>query len=89
MNWSVAIANLFRAIAAYFELKNRSFYYDILIKSKQQQKEFIAEIEKLRASRNPDDARAADVVRMQLLQEQRFCKHLSATYAETDAVSGH
>jgi hypothetical protein len=88
MNWSAAIANLFRAVAAYFELKNRSFYYDILIKSKQQQKELISEIEKLRASRNLDDARAADVVRMQLLQEQRFSKHLSATYAATDAVSG-
>lgn len=89
MNWSAAIANLFRAVAAYFELKNRSFYYEILTKSKQQQKELIAEIEKLRATRNPDDARAADVVRMQLLQEQRFCKHLSTTYAATAALSGN
>lgn len=89
MNWSAAIANLFRAIAAYFELKNRSFYYDILIKSKQQQKELVSEIEKLRATRSPDDARVADVVRMQLLQEQQFCKHLSATYAATNAISGH
>lgn len=89
MNWSAAIANLFRAVAAYFELKNRSFYYDILTKSKQQQKEFISDIEKLRATRNPDDARAADVVRMQLLQEQRFSKHLSATYAETAALSAN
>lgn len=89
MNWAAAISNLFRAITAYFELKNRSFYYDILVKSKQQQKELIAEIEKLRASRNIADADAADIVRMQLLQEQRFCKHLSATYAATASLSGN
>jgi len=89
MNWSTAIANLFRAVAAYFELKNRSFYYDILIKSKQQQKDLISEIEKLRATRNPDDARAADVVRMQLLQEQRFSKHLSTTYAASASLSAN
>ena len=88
MNWAAVLANLFKAIELYFQLKNRSFYYDILIKSKTQQKQLIEDIERLRATRKPDDAADADLLRVQLLQEQRFCKHLSATYAATASLSG-
>jgi hypothetical protein len=89
MNWAAVLANLFKAIGLYFSLKNRSFYYDVLNKSKQQQKQYIAEIESLRAARNINDADAADLVRMQLLEEKRFYKHIATTYASITSLSGN
>jgi cell division FtsZ-interacting protein ZapD len=75
MSWSAAIANLLRAIALYFELKNRSFYYDV--------------IERLRNGRNARDADDADLLRMQLLEEKQFYKHISAAYAATTSLSAN
>lgn len=89
MNWAAVLANLFKAIGLYFQLKNRSFYYDILVKSRQQQKQYIEEIERLRATRKPDDAVDADLVRVQLLQEKQFYKHISTAYAATASLSGN
>ena len=88
MNWAAVLSNLFKAIGLYFQLKNRSFYYDILVKSRQQQKQIIDEIERLRATRKPDDAVDADLLRVQLLQEKQFYKHISTTYAATASLSG-
>lgn len=89
MSWIAAIANLLRAIALYFELKNRSFYYGVLNESRTKQKEYISQIEKLRSSRSPYDADDADFMRMQLLEEKQFYKHISATYATTPALSAN
>lgn len=89
MSWGAAIANLLRAIALYFELKNRSFYYDVLNESRKKQKEYAAEIERLRNGRNPRDADDADLVRMQLLEEKQFYKHISAAYSTSTSVSGN
>lgn len=89
MNWAAVLASLFKAIGLYFSLKNRSFYYDVLNKSRQQQKQYIDEIEKLRAIRSPDAADDADLVRMQLLEEKRFYKHIATTYASITSLSGN
>lgn len=89
MSWSAAIANLLRAIALYFELKNRSFYYDVLNESRKRQKEYIAEIERLRNGRNARDADDADLMRMQLLEEKQFYKHISAAYATSTSLSAN
>jgi len=89
MSWTAAIANLLRAIALYFELKNRSFYYKVLNESRDKQKDYILQIEKLRNSRSPYDADDADFMRMQLLEEKRFYKHISAAYATTPTLSAN
>lgn len=89
MKWAAALASLFQAIGLYFSLKNRSFYYDIHNKSRQQQKQYIEELERLRAIRSPDAADDADLVRMQLLEEKRFYKHISTTLASVASLSGN
>lgn len=89
MNWAAALASLFKAIGLYFSLKNRSFYYDVLNKSRQQQKQYIDEIERLRALRSPDATDDADLVRMQLLEEKRFYKHIATTYSSITSLSGN
>ena len=89
MNWAAVLASLFKAIGLYFALKNRSFYYDVLNKSRQQQKQYIDEIERLRAIRSPDATDDADLVRMQLLEEKRFYKHISTTIASVASLSGN
>jgi hypothetical protein len=89
MKWVAALANLFQAIGLYFSLKNRSFYYDIHNKSRQQQKQYIEELERLRAIRSPDAADDADLVRMQLLEEKQFYKHITTTFASVAPLSGN
>ena len=89
MKWAAALASLFQAIGSSCSLKNRSFYYDIHNKSRQQQKQYIEELERLRAIRSPDAADDADLVRMQLLEEKRFYKHISTTLASVASLSGN
>jgi len=79
------IANLVKAISAYLELKNKSFYYDILEKSRNRQSQLRKEIENLRAEGTNDSNDIADAVFMQLCAEQKYCKHLSATYSPIES----
>jgi len=79
------IANLIKAISAYLELKNKSFYYDILEKSRNRQTQLRKEIENLRAEGTNDSNDIADAVFMQLCAEQKYCKHLSATYSPIES----
>jgi hypothetical protein len=83
MTWLLIVKSLLEALVAYLQLKNKSFYYDITQKSKTKQKEYIDEIEKLRASRDPNDADYADVVRGYLIAEKQYIKHLSTIYLKT------
>jgi hypothetical protein len=89
MKWLAIFANLFEAIGMYFSLKNRSFYYDVYNKSRQQQKQYIEEIERLRAIRSPAAADDADLVRMQLLEEKRFYEHITTTFASGAPLSAN
>jgi hypothetical protein len=83
VTWALIIKSLLEALVAYLQLKNKSFYYDITQKSKIKQKEYIDEIEKLRTSRDPNDADYADIMRGYLLAEKQYIKHLSAIYLKT------
>jgi predicted transcriptional regulator len=79
------IANLVKAISAYLELKNKSFYYDILEKSRSRQAQLAHTIEELRAEGTNDSNDIADAVFLQLTAEQKYCKHLSATYSPIES----
>ena len=77
------ITNLIKIITAYFELKNKSFYYDIIEKSRKKQNELAEEIEKLRAEGTNDSNYRADTLFMQLCAEQKYAEHLSTYYSKT------
>ena len=77
------IKNVLRALAAYLELKNKAFYYKIVTDSRKKQKDLFNEIETLRSSGTNDSNDRADLLRDELLDEQRHLKHLSAAYSES------
>lgn len=79
------ITGLVKALSSYLELKNKSFYYDILEKSRNRQSQLREEIEKLRAEGTNDSNSRADAVFMLLCSEQKYCQHLSATYSKTES----
>lgn len=83
MNFVDLIKSALKALTAYFELKNRAFYYDILEKSRNRQQSIIDEIEKLRNSGTNDSNNRGDILRAQLLEERRVFEHLSTFYSQT------
>ena len=79
------ITNLFKLAVAYFELKNKSFYYDILEKSRTKCNHLAEEIEKLRAEGTQSSTDRADVLFMRLKSEQKYSEHLSTQYSKVEA----
>ena len=77
------IKNVLRSLAAYLELKNKAFYYKIITDSRKKQKDLFNEIETLRSAGTNDSNDRADLLRDELLDEQRHLKHLSAAYSES------
>ena len=77
------IKNVLRSLAAYLELKNKTFFYKIVTDSRKKQKDLFNEIETLRSAGTVDSTDRADLLRSELLDEQRHLKHLSATYSES------
>lgn len=73
------IEELITCLRYYFELKNKSFAYDILQKSKQRQRELEEELEKSRNDFNADP-NARDVIVLRLREEREFFNHISTTY---------
>lgn len=69
------------ALTAYLELKSKAFYYDIMQKSRNRQKELINEIEKLRSTGTNSSNDRADLLRHELLEEKRTIEHLSTFYS--------
>lgn len=70
----------FQALTEYFKLRSKAFYYDIIVKSRQEQKEIVNEIEKLRTSKLSSDHVRADLLRLDLQREREFIEHISTTY---------
>ena len=77
------IKNVLRSLAAYLELKNKAFYYKIVTDSRKKQKDIINEIEELRADGTDSSNYRADLLRDELLDEQRHLKHISTAYSES------
>lgn len=75
------IKNALSALTSYLELKNKSFYYDIIQKSKTRQKELTNEIEELRTKGTNDSNDLADILRSELINERKTLEHLSAVYS--------
>lgn len=74
-----------KALAAYLELKNKSFYYDILEKSRNRQNQLREEVENLRNEGTNDSASRADDLFLLFKQEQQFYKHISTACSETQS----
>jgi predicted metal-dependent enzyme (double-stranded beta helix superfamily) len=79
------IADLIRAIAAYFDYRNKSFAYDILEKSLNLQSKLRNEIENLRNQNTNESNDRADNLLLLFKQEQQFFKYLSTTYSTTSS----
>jgi hypothetical protein len=75
------ISNLIKALCSYLELKNKSFYYDILEKSRKRQKDLVEQIEELRDRGDSQSANNADTLVLQLLDERKWIKNISNTYS--------
>lgn len=74
------IKTALQALTTYLELKNKSFYYDILEKSNKRQKHLIDEIESLRNTGTSASSDRADILRSELIKERKTLEHLSAYY---------
>jgi hypothetical protein len=72
--------SLCKALALYFELKNRSFYNDIVEKHYKRKKELINEIEQLRNNPNSRNTSAADILLLVLEQENKRFDDISTFY---------
>lgn len=76
------IKTLLETLNLYLKLKNRSFYVDLLEKSKRKQKELINEIEKLRNDGGADATDRADFLQSELIAEKHDLKHISTIYSK-------
>ena len=72
------IKTVLATLNLYLKLKNRSFYVDLVEKSKKKQRELIDEIEKLRSDGSASSTDRADFLFRELVSEKRDIKHLSA-----------
>ncbi len=81
MDFIGLIKNALSVLISYLELKNKAFYYDIILKSKARQKELIDEIEELRSKGTNDSNDRADILRSELISERETIKHLSTYYS--------
>lgn len=77
-----------KALTAYLELKSKSFYYDLIERSRTKQQQLINEIEKLRSLKSTDSSDRADLMRQYLIEEKQFIKHLSAEYSSNTGGYG-
>jgi len=80
MSITTLVTTLFKALALYLELKNRSFYNDLVEKHCKRKKDLINEIEKLRDTPNSRNTSAADVLLLVLEQENKRFDDLSTFY---------
>jgi hypothetical protein len=78
------LISFLKAITLYLELKNKSFYYDILEKSRKKCFELAEEIEQLRSEGSQHSTDRADILLLQLKSEKKYAEHLTAQYSKID-----
>jgi len=83
------LSSLIKSLELFLSLKNKLFYYEIREKSKNRQKEIIAEIEKLRSRGDSNSSDAADILRAELAREKSEIKHLSDFYSSSKEGSAN
>lgn len=82
-----AIKSLIFSLELFLRLKNKSFYYDILFKSKNRRKEIIEEIERLRRIGDSNSSDAADILRNELIEENRELEYIRSIIASTQKTN--
>lgn len=82
MSITALLTSIFKSLALYLELKNTSFYYDMVDKHYKRKKEIIDEIEKLRSKPTPSNTDTADKLLLVLKQESERFNDLSAFYSK-------
>lgn len=87
MKITALIKTILQTLNLYLMLRNRSFYVDLVEKSKKKQKDLINEIEKLRNDGGSDSTDRADFLFRELVAEKRDIKHLSAINSITTGGS--
>lgn len=75
------IKSILKSLELYFILKNKLFFFELTSGHEKKRKKIIQEIEEIRA--NAGDPDRADLLREQLISEDRSFKHLSALYSKS------
>jgi len=78
------ITQFLKLLNNYFELKNKSFYYDILEKSRNKQQKLAEEIEKLRDAGTQESNDRANTLLLLLEQERNWIENTTAYYTKID-----
>ena len=81
------LKTLIETLNLYFKLKNKSFYRDLLDRSKRIQKDLINEIEELRSNGDSESTDRADFLQQRLIAEKRDLEHLSTEYSSSKGGS--
>jgi len=87
MSITALLISIFKSLAFYLQLKNTSFYYDMVDKHYKRKKEIIDEIEKLRSKPTSSNTDAADKLLLVLKQENERFDDLSAFYSKSSKGS--
>ncbi len=80
MSLTALLTAIFKSLELYLQLRNTSFYYDMVEKHYKRKKQIIDEIETLRDRPTPSNTAAADKLLLVLKQENERFDDLSAFY---------
>ena len=75
------VKSVLKSVELYLALKNKLFFFELTSNHEKKRKKIIQEIESIRS--NDGDADSADLLRDQLVNEDRSFKHLSAFYSKS------
>lgn len=75
------VKSVLKSVELYLTLKNKLFFFELTSNHEKQRKKIIQEIESIRS--NDGDADRADLLREQLISEDKSFKHLSAFYSKS------
>ena len=82
------VSSLLRLLTAYFELKNRSLYFDLLRDSEKTQDGLIQEIEYLREKGTEEATLTADFLRKRLRREKDLYEKIILNDPDGDNGAG-
>jgi uncharacterized coiled-coil DUF342 family protein len=74
------LKSLVTAASAYFQLRNKSLYFDKMRESRERRTKIINEIEELRSQRSNAATDRADFLQSELISENEYSKHLSSLF---------
>ena len=77
------IKSVLKSVELYLALKNKLFFFELTNDHEKKRKKIIQEIEEIRG--NASDADRADLLREQLIREDKSFKHLSAFNSKSSA----